>query len=111
MENEEKTEAQAIVESTPHGYVVLARGWYFGKPEHFVPIANFGECVKEAIDFRDDIRHGAVRNMLLTRRWTRRFRISSMPNERYTADESGRKQLQWANRAEMEIDFKPNIED
>ena len=57
MAEDSKEGAKAFVESTPRGYIVLAKEWDADAPTHFVEIANFGHRLGEALDFRDSIRH------------------------------------------------------
>jgi len=104
--SEERQNTQAIVESTSRGYMVLARGWHLdGSPRHFVPIANFGGWLKDAMNFRDDIRRGVVKTILLTRRSLQ----GGHPNikYRYLADENGEMQLEYAHK-HKEIKFTPD---
>lgn len=106
MMEEERKNTQAIVESTSRGYMVMAKGWHLdGSPRHFVPIVNFGGWLKEAMEFRDDIRRGVIKEMFLTRRSLQ----GGHPNTkyRYLAGENGVKELQYAYK-HKEINFNPD---
>lgn len=96
MAEESKEGAKAFVESTPRGYIVLAKEWDADAPTHFVEIANFGHRLGEALDFRDSIRHGDIGARKL-RRLAKNLHGYTSPKYRYT-EVDGVKRLMTTNQ-------------